>query len=196
MERVPLMHPDEPRQMTMKDGPLIHATAQQLKRGVMLSRDEADRIYASYVEGLKPRKLYLIGSLRNDAVPDLAKRLRGTVPDIEVFDDWYAAGREADDYWKSYEQDRKRGYIEALRGHAAKHVFEFDKHHLDTSTHALLVLPAGKSGHMEAMYAQYGAGAKTAILLEQGADPRWDVMYQFIDNVFETIEEVEQWLTK
>ena len=139
-------------------------------------------------------KVYLIGSLRNDFIPTLAGRLRLSCPDMEVFDDWYAAGPEADDYWKTYEQGRGRSYTEALEGYAAKHVFEFDKHHLDTSSHALLVLPAGKSGHMELMYAQYGVGAKTGILLEQGADPRWDVMYQFIPNVFATIEEVEGWL--
>jgi hypothetical protein len=138
-------------------------------------------------------KLYLIGSLRNDFVPKLANRLRENVREFEVFDDWYSAGPEADDYWKQYEQGR-RGYVEALNGYAAGHVFEFDKHHLDTSSHALLVLPAGKSGHMEIMYAAYGAGIPSAILLEQGADPRWDVMYKFIPNIFETIEQVEEWL--
>jgi hypothetical protein len=140
-------------------------------------------------------KLYLIGSLRNPFVPELATRLRITKPKFEIFDDWVAAGEEADDCWKAYEQGRGRQYVEALSGHSAKHVFEFDKYHLDTSSHALLVLPAGKSGHMELMYAEYAVKAKTAILLEQGADPRWDVMYQFIPNVFETIEQVEQWLS-
>lgn len=125
-------------------------------------------------------KLYLIGSLRNDRVPKLARNLREILPGVEVFDDWYAAGPEADDYWKAYEQERGRSYEEALSGYAARHVFEFDKHHLDTSTHALLVLPAGKSGHMELMYAKYGVGARTAILLDPD-DVRWDVMYQFCD---------------
>ena len=47
--------------------------------------------------------LYLIGSLRNPRVPELAKRLRQDNPGLEVFDDWYSAGIEADDYWKEYE---------------------------------------------------------------------------------------------
>lgn len=137
-------------------------------------------------------KLYLIGSLRNEYVPTYARRLRAELPDVEIFDDWYAAGPEADDYWKAYEQARGRSYIEALKGYAARHVFEFDKHHLDTSTHALLVLPAGKSGHIELMYA-LGQGKEVAILLDQFDDPRWDVMYQFVPNVFETIEQVVDW---
>lgn len=145
-------------------------------------------------------KLYLIGSLRNAAVPALASRLRKSVPQFEIFDDWYAAGPEADDYWKAYEQGRYgtdgSAYVTALGGYAADHVFQFDKHHIDTSSHALLMLPAGKSGHMEITYAAYGAGCNTAILLEEGADPRWDVMYKFIPNILTSFQEVEEWLAK
>lgn len=137
--------------------------------------------------------LYLIGSLRNKRVPELAKRLREENPNTEVFDDWYAAGEEADDYWKSYEQDRGRSYQEALEGAAAKNVFAFDKRHIDRCTHALLVLPAGKSGHMEVMYATYGVGASTAILLDP-EDVRWDVMYQFVPTVLNNDEEITPWL--
>jgi hypothetical protein len=138
--------------------------------------------------------IYLIGSLRNPRLPMLASRLREALPDAEVFDDWFSAGHEADDMWKTYEQGRGRNYREALQGHAAKHVFEFDKRHLDRATHVLLVLPAGKSGHMEAMYAQYGAKAKTAILLDPD-DVRWDVMYQFIPTILEGDQEVIEWVS-
>lgn len=146
------------------------------------------------VYGPRPKVLYLIGSLRNDKIPELAKRLRKELPDVEIFDDWYAAGPEADDCWKDYETARERDYISALSGHAARHVFEFDKHHLDRCTHALLVLPAGKSGHMEITYAKYGAKAKAGILLDLDDDPRWDVMHKFIDDVFSKESEVVEWL--
>lgn len=137
--------------------------------------------------------LYLIGSLRNPKVPELAVRLRKEFPNVEVFDDWYAAGPEADDFWKTYEQGRGRDYVSSLGGRAAKHVFDFDRSNLDRSTHALLVLPAGKSGHMEIMYAQYGTGAKTAIMLDT-EDVRWDVMYQFIPTILERDEQIGEWL--
>lgn len=144
-------------------------------------------------------KLYLIGSLRNQAIPTLAARLRKSRPEFEIFDDWFAAGPEADDYWKTYEQGKagtdSAAYVSGLNGYAADHVFQFDKHHLDTSSHALLVLPAGKSGHMEIMYAAYGVGANTAILLEEGVDPRWDVMYKFIPNILTSFSDVEEWLS-
>lgn len=139
-------------------------------------------------------KLYLIGSLRNKRIPELGKSIRKKLPHVEVFDDWYSAGPEADDYWKTYEKERGHTYSEALAGYAATHVFEFDKHHLDTSSHVLLVLPAGKSGHMELMYAKYGAGKEAAILLDPKDDVRFDVMYKFIDNILESDKEIDGWL--
>lgn len=140
-------------------------------------------------------KLYLIGSLRNDRIPKLAQAIRTGHPDVEVFDDWFAAGPEADDHWKAYEESRGRSYEEALGGYAAKNVFAFDRRHLDSSSHVLLVLPAGKSGHMEIMYAQYGALLKpdTAILLDE-TDVRWDVMYQFIPTILRKDTDVGPWL--
>lgn len=124
-------------------------------------------------------KVYLIGSLRNDKIPAIGACLRDV--GFEVFDDWYAAGPEADDYWKQYEEARGHDYAEALKGHAAEHVFEFDKHHLDTSDLAILVLPAGRSGHLELGY-MVGAG-KPGYILHDNPE-RWDVMYRFATGVF------------
>jgi hypothetical protein len=142
------------------------------------------------------RKVYIIGSLRNGQVPEIAKKLRSLMPDVEVFDDWYAAGFEADDMWRTYEKERGRTYEEALQGYAAKHVFEFDKHHLDTCDAAILVLPAGKSGHLELGYVA-GRGKWTAILLD-GEYDRWDVMLKFSDKVTRDLDDIvdglkEEW---
>jgi nucleoside 2-deoxyribosyltransferase len=119
-------------------------------------------------------KLYLIGSLRNPEVPNLHKQL--TAAGFEIFSDWFAAGERADDAWKEYESLLGHSYIEALEGHAACHVFEFDKRHLDESDGAILMLPAGKSGHLELGY-MIGQGKPGFILLDN--PDRWDVMYKF-----------------
>jgi nucleoside 2-deoxyribosyltransferase len=126
--------------------------------------------------------IYLIGSLRNPKVPEVAAKLRAAGHD--VFDDWFAAGPEADDYWKKYEQERGHNYKQALEGYAANHVYSFDKHHIDRCDTAVLMLPAGKSGHLELGYA-VGSGKKGYILFdeEMPAD-RWDVMYKFATAVF------------
>lgn len=131
-------------------------------------------------------KIYLIGSLRNELVPATAALIRKETSH-EVFDDWYAAGPEADDYWKSYEEGRGRSYTEALAGHAARHVFEFDRSHLDSSDGGILLLPAGKSGHLELGYLA-GQGKRTYILLDR--PDRWDVMYGFATGVFEDVNDL------
>jgi len=130
--------------------------------------------------------IYLIGSLRNEEIPTIAKSVRSL--GIDVFDDWYAAGPEADDYWKEYERGRDHTYEEALRGYAARHVFEFDKHHLDRCDAAVLALPAGRSGHLELGYV-IGTGKPGYILLD-GQDSRFDVMYSFATKVFMNKDEM------
>ena len=125
------------------------------------------------------KKLYIIGSLRNSKIPEIGVKLREL--GFDVFDDWYAPGPEADDMWKRYEEVRGRTYEQALEGWAAKHIFEFDKYHIDNSDIGILVAPAGKSAHLELGY-MLGKGKKGYILLDEGSD-RWDIMYQFADKV-------------
>ena len=136
------------------------------------------------------RSIYIIGSLRNPDIPPIGNSLRAL--NIDAFDDWHGAGPEADDFWKSYEQGRGRSYSEALDGYAASHVFAFDKFHLDRCDMGLLVLPAGRSGHLELGYVA-GSGKPTFILSD---DPdRWDVMYKFATKVFFSKEEMIEYFT-
>lgn len=128
--------------------------------------------------------IYLIGSLRNPDIPRIAERLRVEC-ECDVFDDWYAAGPEADDKWRDYEKQRGHSYLQALTGHAARNVFQFDHKHLSAADAVVLVLPAGKSGHLELGWA-LGRGKKGYILLDN--PERWDVMYQFADGVFDSLD--------
>ena len=135
---------------------------------------------------MTPRKIYLVGSLRNPAISECATKLRAA--GHSVFDDWYAAGEKADDAWRDYEKARGRTYREALRGHAAEHVFAFDIRHLYDADTVVLLLPAGKSGHMEIAWAA-GKGKHTHIVLDQDYD-RWDVMYKFVDEVWDSVDDL------
>lgn len=125
--------------------------------------------------------IYLIGSLRNPEVQRVGNFLRSE--GFKVFDDWYAGGPIADDSWQAYEESRGRHYGEALQGHAAQHVFKFDKWHLDNCSAAVLLLPAGKSGHMELGYVA-GQNKPTFVLFDKVPE-RWDVMYAFHTPVFD-----------
>jgi nucleoside 2-deoxyribosyltransferase len=124
--------------------------------------------------------IYLIGSLRSPRVPETAAKLREA--GYEVFDDWYAAGPEADDYWQQYEVNRGHNFIQALDGFAAYHVWEYDRYHLNRADIGVLVMPAGKSGHLELGY-MIGSGKPCYILLEKEPE-RYDVMYRFAKGVY------------
>jgi nucleoside 2-deoxyribosyltransferase len=123
--------------------------------------------------------IYLIGSLRNPRVTEVAAELRSY--GWEVFDDWMAAGPEADDYWLKYEKEKGVSLKDALNSYAAKHVFEFDKYHLDRCDMAVLLLPAGRSGHLEIGY-MAGTGKPTFALFD-GEPDRWYVRFLFLSSV-------------
>jgi recombination endonuclease VII len=129
--------------------------------------------------------VYIIGSLRNDKVMEVADGVRSL--GCKAFDDWISAGPEADDYFQKYYTRRGLTYAEALRSEPAEHIFYFDKSHLDLCDAGILVMPAGKSGHLELGYLA-GKGKRTFIL--QDKDPeRYDIMPQFADTgVFSTME--------
>lgn len=131
------------------------------------------------------KSIYLIGSLRNPNVPILAAKLRKA--GYEIFDDWFAAGPEADDYWRDYEKQKGVTYKEALNGYSARHVFEFDRSHLDRCDAGVLLMPAGKSGHLELGY-MAGKGKPTFVVFDE-EPARWDVMYGFVTDVFMSMDE-------
>lgn len=143
---------------------------------VFASDQEAEEYHA---KACAAKQVYVIGSLRNKQVPLVAQAIRAA--GYNAFDDWYAAGPEADDHWKTYEEAKGSTYREALSGAAAKNVFAFDKRNIDASAAAVLVLPAGKSGHLELGYVA-GTGKPTFVLFENEVD-RWDVMYQFATEI-------------
>lgn len=127
------------------------------------------------------RRVYLIGSLRNPEVPKLAATLRAAGWD--VFDGWHSAGPEADDYWQRYATERGQTYEQALRDYPAQHVFQFDKRHIVAADAAVLVMPAGKSAHLELGFfigrrEALGLPNTGFIFLPDKPD-RFDAMYAF-----------------
>lgn len=135
--------------------------------------------------------IYLTGSLENPKVPAVAAELRRD--EHEVFDDWFASGPDADKRWREYEEGRGRSYEIALVGKAATNVFQFDKYNLDWADAIVMMLPAGKSAHMELGYG-IGSGKISAILLDDSVPPKWDVMYRFAGVVTSDILLLRHWL--
>lgn len=135
-------------------------------------------------------KIYLIGSMKNPKVIEVARILRNQK--CTVFDDWYAPGPETDDYWQKYAKQRGQSYQEALYDYHAQHVFDFDKHHLDAADIGILIMPAGKSGHLELGYLA-GQNKRTFVLFDQEPD-RYDIMYLFAERVVFSVDELLNYL--
>ena len=136
--------------------------------------------------------IYIVGSLRNPEIPHIGNKLESI--GWEAFTDWHCAGPEADDKWQEHETIRGRTYKEALAGYHAQHVFNFDLHHLNRSNAGLLVLPAGKSCHLELGYLRGQGKPVYALYLDRPKDGRWDIMMEFCDDIFFSEEAMLQGL--
>ena len=139
------------------------------------------------------KSIYIIGSLRNENIPIIGNKLRDAGWD--AFDDWYGAGHEADDKWRDYEQGyRQRPLRDSVYGYAATHTWEFDKRHLDRCDIAVLVFPAGRSGHLELGY--FVGSGKPGFIYIPEVPERYDVMWHFATDIFQSDEELIQGLEK
>jgi hypothetical protein len=117
------------------------------------------------------QKVYIIGALKNDNIPDIAQQLR---PKYDAFDQWITPGPVADQYLFDYAKHRGWNYKEALTCYAARNNFEFDKRHIDSSDIVIIVMPCGKEAH---------------ILFDKEPE-RFDLMYNFVpvDNIHFSID--------
>ena len=138
------------------------------------------------------KQIYLIGSLRNLEIPKVAASLRKY--GFKVFDDWWSASPDADDWWQEHERGKGKTYHEALNGPHADCVFNFDLKHIEASDIGVLVLPAGKSGHLELGY-MIGRGKPGYILFDKEPE-RYDVMYKFAKDVFFDVDKLGETLAK
>lgn len=130
--------------------------------------------------------LYLIGSLRNPEVPKVAAQIREH--GYEVWDQWYSAGPEADDYLRDHFLAQGLNHQQILKTDAAKNIFEFDRKHLQQADQVVLLMPAGKSGFLELGWAM-GQGKPGYILFDKDPE-RVDVMFQFATAVVYSVEEL------
>ena len=132
--------------------------------------------------------IYLIGALKNPAIQAAAKQLRQA--GYNIWDEWHGAGPEADEWWQKYEEARGRTYQEALAGLHAQDVFLFDRVHLDLADCAILLMPAGKSGHLELGY--FAGTGKPAFILLDEEPKRYDVMPNFATVCYSMAELIEK----
>lgn len=150
------------------------------------------------------KKIYIIGALKNNEITNIAAELRpknnspdgveNNNPDMveyDVFDQWITPGPDADQYLFEYAKKRGWNYKEALTCDAARNNFDFDKRHIDSADIVVMVMPAGKSAHLELGYS-IGMGKEAHILFDKEPE-RFDLMYNFVpvDNIHFSVESLK-----
>jgi hypothetical protein len=134
-------------------------------------------------------RIYVASSWRNIYQPTIVKALRGEGYDVYDFrnpspgDDGFSWS-EIDPAWQSWTPAQ---YREALQHPLAQVGFAQDKLALQTADVTVLVLPCGRSAHLELGYAA-GMGQKTAVLMLEPSEA--ELMYLLCDKVCLTFEEL------
>lgn len=136
--------------------------------------------------------VYVASSWRNPLQPLVVNALRQE--EIELYDFRNPEGgtgfawSEIDPNWEAW---RARDYIAKLDHPRAVEGFNSDMNALKRCTHCVLVLPCGRSAHLELGWAT-GAGKKTAILTRDGEEP--ELMAKMCDLITDQVADVVAWI--
>lgn len=126
-------------------------------------------------------KLYIASSWKNESeVNEIAAILRRAGHEVDAFCD-PSTGRMVMDY-SSLGNMTELTIASALDEPLVQMAFQEDKKWIDWSDGVLLVLPSGRSAHLEAGYAK-GQGKILMVYQDQFSKGELDVMYGFSDLV-------------
>ena len=137
-------------------------------------------------------QIYVASSSRSmDAVRKIGETLRGLGHSAYVFCDKNEPAHAAATFVRKGSEAKEFTPQTAVRNPLGSNIFGFNMAELHKAQCVLLVLPAGKSAHLEAGYAK-GQG-KPVILYGQMTVGEWDAMYCMFDQIF-NLDETEMML--
>lgn len=138
------------------------------------------------------RKIYVASSWRNPYYVEVLAELKHSGHECYDFrnpapGDTGFAWEQVDENWKNWTIPQ---YMELVKNHpTAKHGFNNDKEGLDWCDTCVLVMPSGRSAHIEAGYAA-GEGKEVFVLLhEDKFEP--DLMYLLGTDMFHDLNELK-----
>lgn len=139
-------------------------------------------------------RVYVASSWRNAHQQEVVLQLRRN--GFEVYDFKNPAPGDNGFHWSEIDEDWASWDVEAfkagLRHDIAEAGFKKDMAALDDADAVVLVMPCGRSAHLELGYA-VGQGKRTCILTDI-QEP--ELMYKMVDDLFYSLEEVLEWLGK
>ena len=140
-------------------------------------------------------KVYVASSWRNKHQPMVVDALRSA--DIDVYDFRHPEEgdngfhcSEIDKDWQSWKPEQ---YIEHLKHPIAESGFKKDIDALNSCDISVLVMPCGRSAHLEFGY-NLGKGKPGAILLLEPCEP--ELMYKMSSRVFTKVDDLVWWILK
>lgn len=134
-------------------------------------------------------KIYVASSWRNVFQPSIVSHLRDAGHEVYDFrhptnNDNGFGWSEIDPNWRNWTPTEFRNALDsvpAVRG------FDFDSQALDWCDTCILVLPCGRSAHLELGYA-CGAQKRTAVYMPVPEEP--ELMYKMLDRVLVSVYEL------
>jgi len=138
--------------------------------------------------------IYVASSWRNSLQQDFVKLFRGAGHEVYDFrnppNKSGFAWSEIDPNWMHWTAN---DYIKSLKHPRAIEGFNSDMDALKKCEACVLILPCGRSAHLELGWA-VGAGKATAILTQDGQEP--ELMVKMCDLVTSSVAELIFWLDK
>lgn len=137
-------------------------------------------------------KVYVASSWRNEQQPETVVALRAAAHDVYDFrnppNQSGFAWEQLDPNWESWTAAE---YIAHLSDPDAQAGFHEDMTHLANADATVLVMPCGRSAHLELGWA-VGARQRTAVLLQPRSEP--ELMYKMVDLLTTDLRDVLDWL--
>lgn len=140
-------------------------------------------------------RVYVASSWRNEDQGQVVEMLKAH--GFSVYDFKNPAPGNNGFSWKQVggAHDSFYQYQEALKHPIAKRGFKYDMDALKECDLCVLVLPSGRSAHIEAGYA-VGRGKPTIVYIPDGKFDEPELMYLMCDRIVATIEEVLRWASE
>ena len=137
--------------------------------------------------------VYVASSWRNAAHPGVVETIRAA--GIEAYDFRHPAEGDEGFAWSSIDPEWQswtaREYVAALDHPLAVKGYALDFDAMDRANIFVLVLPCGRSAHLELGWA-VGAGKRTAILLNGDHEP--ELMVKMVDHIAVDMADLLVWL--
>lgn len=144
----------------------------------------------------EPRRIYVASSWRNDIQPEMVNILRTFGHEVYDFKnprpgDTGFKWSDIEPDWQEWDSHRFRN---ALDHPIAEAGFRSDIDNLDWADTCILVMPCGRSAHLELGYA-VGKGKATAVFFPRGEHAEPELMLKMVDKIAVGFHDLHAWLS-